>query len=147
MDLDFLESMVGEVVEESPYRDIWVVAEKEGDALAPVVLGMLGQSRQLSDSLGVYVKAVFLGESAEELRQGLLRLKERGNNANGKQHLRRGKVVDIVGAKGGVGTTTIAVNLAASLARAHVVSLYPYNSPIFDERRKSGLNCPHITAV
>ena len=72
MDLDFLESMVGEAVEESPYRDIWVVVEKEGEALAPVVLEMLGQARQLSDSLGVYVKAVFLGESTEELRQELV---------------------------------------------------------------------------
>jgi electron transfer flavoprotein alpha subunit len=72
MDLDFLESMMGEVEEESPYRDIWVVAEKEGDGLAPVVLEALGQARQLSDSLGVYVKAVFLGESPEELRQELI---------------------------------------------------------------------------
>ncbi len=72
MDLDFLESMVGEAVEESPYRGIWVVAEKEGEALAPVVLEMLGKARQLSDSLGVYVKAVFLGESTEELRQELV---------------------------------------------------------------------------
>ena len=72
MDLDFLESMMGEVEEESPYRDIWVVAEKEGDALAPVVLEMLGKARQLSDSLGVYVKAVFLGGSTEGLRQGLI---------------------------------------------------------------------------
>jgi electron transfer flavoprotein alpha subunit len=72
MDLDFLESMMGEVEEESPYRDIWVVAEKEGDGLAPVSLEMLGQARQLSDSLGVYVKAVFLGESPEELRQELI---------------------------------------------------------------------------
>ena len=43
MDLDFLESMVGEVVEESPYRNIWVVVEKEGDALTPVALEMLGK--------------------------------------------------------------------------------------------------------
>jgi electron transfer flavoprotein alpha subunit len=72
MDLDFLESMMGEVEEESPYRDIWMVAEKEGDTLASVVLEMLGQARQLSDSLGVYVKAIFLGESTEELRQELV---------------------------------------------------------------------------
>jgi electron transfer flavoprotein alpha subunit len=72
MDLDFLESMMGEAEEETLYRDIWVVAEKEGDALAPVVLEMLGQARQLSDSLGVYVKAVFLGESTEGLRQELV---------------------------------------------------------------------------
>jgi electron transfer flavoprotein alpha subunit len=72
MDLDFLESMMGEAEEESPYRDIWVVAEKRDDVLVPVVLEMLGQARQLSDSLGVYVKAVFLGESTEGLRQELV---------------------------------------------------------------------------
>jgi electron transfer flavoprotein alpha subunit len=72
MDLDFLESIMGEVEEESPYRDIWVVAEKEGDGLAPVSLEMLGQARQLSDSLGVYVNAIFLGESPEELGQELV---------------------------------------------------------------------------
>jgi electron transfer flavoprotein alpha subunit len=72
MDLDFLESMMGEAVEESPYRGIWVVAEKRDDVLVPVVLEMLGQARQLSDSLGVYVKAVFLGESTEGLRQELV---------------------------------------------------------------------------
>jgi len=72
MDLDFLESMVGEVVEESPYRNIWVVVEKEGDALTPVALEMLGKARQLADSLGVYVKAILLGESTEELWQKLV---------------------------------------------------------------------------
>jgi len=72
VDLDFLESMVGEAVEESPYRDTWVVVEKEGEALALVVLEMLGKARQLSDSLGVYVKAVFLGESTEKLRQEII---------------------------------------------------------------------------
>ena len=72
MDLDFLESMMGEVEEESPYRDIWVVIEKEDDALTPVALEMLGQARQLSDSLGVYVKVVLLGESTEKLRQELV---------------------------------------------------------------------------
>lgn len=72
MDLDFLESMLGEAEEESPYRDIWVVAEKEGDAIAPVVLEMLGRARQLADRLGVYVKAVLLGEGPEALRQELI---------------------------------------------------------------------------
>ena len=72
MDLDFLESMMGEVEEESPYRDIWVVIEKEDDALTPLALEMLGQARQLSDSLGVYVKVVLLGESTEKLRQELV---------------------------------------------------------------------------
>ena len=53
----------------------------------------------------------------EEVKQALLRLKERRGRPSGEQVVRRGKIVDVVGAKGGVGTTTIAVNLAASLAR------------------------------
>lgn len=53
----------------------------------------------------------------EEVKQALLRLKERRRRPSGQQVVRRGKIVDVVGAKGGVGTTTIAVNLAASLAR------------------------------
>jgi pilus assembly protein CpaE len=72
----------------------------------------------LVQSMRAGVKEFFIQPiKEEELRQALLRLKERGNNADGKHRVRRGKVVDIVGAKGGVGTTTIAVNLAASVAR------------------------------
>ncbi len=52
----------------------------------------------------------------DEVMSALLKFKERRDSiklVEGKKH--RGKIIDVVGSKGGVGTTTIAVNLATSL--------------------------------
>jgi pilus assembly protein CpaE len=52
----------------------------------------------------------------EEVLEALVRLKERKEKSKSPEPGRRGKLIDVVGSKGGVGTTTIAVNLAVSLA-------------------------------
>jgi pilus assembly protein CpaE len=54
----------------------------------------------------------------EEVRAGLLKFKERQQNLQLNQGEKRGKVIDVIGSKGGVGTTTIAVNLATTLAES-----------------------------
>jgi len=76
MDLDYLQMLMGEeevVVEEEGegYRNIWVVAERVGDELAPVTLEMLNQAQQLASTLGAYVMAVLVGGD-ETLAQELI---------------------------------------------------------------------------
>ena len=55
--------------------------------------------------------------NAEEVRSALLKLKEGGSRASsGGERKRKGKIIQVIGSKGGVGVTTVAVNLAAALA-------------------------------
>jgi pilus assembly protein CpaE len=55
----------------------------------------------------------------EEVREAIKRLIERKEESEriGKKRDRKGKIINVIGSKGGVGTTTIAVNLAISLAK------------------------------
>ena len=52
----------------------------------------------------------------EEITQALLRYKERIDKAKTGKTEKAGRIVEVIGSKGGVGTTSIAVNLAVSLA-------------------------------
>jgi electron transfer flavoprotein alpha subunit len=64
MELDYLQALMGGTLEESPsapYRDIWVVAEIRGGALANITKEMLGRARELADLLGVHVATVLIG--------------------------------------------------------------------------------------
>ena len=54
----------------------------------------------------------------EEVRQALERFEERRGKSKGQSNAKKGLIINVTGAKGGVGTTTIAVNLAVSLAKA-----------------------------
>jgi len=52
----------------------------------------------------------------EEIKHALKGFKERKAKAEGAVSLKDGEIINIIGSKGGVGTTTVAVNLAVSLA-------------------------------
>jgi len=52
--------------------------------------------------------------SVEDVRMALWRFKERRRGQEGQHSVRQGRIINIFGAKGGVGTTSIAVNLAAA---------------------------------
>ena len=51
-----------------------------------------------------------------DVREALEAFKARTQAPNGKKPVKYGRMINVLGTKGGVGTTTIAVNLAASLA-------------------------------
>jgi len=66
----------------------------------------------------------------EEVIQALNNFKEQKNKLNDKHPTKTGKIINIIGSKGGVGTTTVAVNLAVSLLkkkRAESVALVDMN--------------------
>jgi len=55
----------------------------------------------------------------EEVREALLKFKERKESIKPRKDKKRsGKIIDVIGSKGGIGTTTIAVNLATDLKKS-----------------------------
>jgi pilus assembly protein CpaE len=52
--------------------------------------------------------------SPEEVRMALWRFKERRRGLDGLRAAKQGRIINVFGAKGGVGTTSVAVNLAAA---------------------------------
>jgi pilus assembly protein CpaE len=58
----------------------------------------------------------------EEVRAGLLKVKDRHGTLEQKRTDEKGKIIHLIGSKGGVGTTTIAVNLAACLCESSSTS-------------------------
>ena len=66
----------------------------------------------------------------KEVRQALEKLRERRDKTRIKEPVKIGQIIELLGSKGGVGTTTVAVNLAVSLAEmkgAHSVALIDRN--------------------
>jgi pilus assembly protein CpaE len=53
----------------------------------------------------------------EEVKQALKKFKKKIKRANRKNSPEIGQIITVVGSKGGIGTTTVAVNLAVNLAR------------------------------
>jgi len=52
----------------------------------------------------------------EEVRQALAKIMDRRHRHSSRKPVRQGKIIHVIGSKGGIGTTTVAVNLAASFA-------------------------------
>ena len=52
----------------------------------------------------------------QEVRQALENFREKREKIKQKEPVKTGQIIELIGSKGGVGTTTVAVNLAVSLA-------------------------------
>lgn len=79
MDLDDLAFLLGEDAAASgddavTYRNIWVVAERQGEGVSRVTRQVMGKARELADRLGARVEAVLPGDRAEAAAQLLVRL-------------------------------------------------------------------------
>jgi len=87
------------------------------DAVGEVFLASENtDSAVLMEAMRVGIKEILsLPLKEEEARQALERFKERRKSSKPKESTRFGRVIDVMGSKGGVGTTTIAVNLAVNL--------------------------------
>ena len=73
----------------------------------------------LIEALRMGVKEFFAQPlKTEEVKAALLKHKKHEQEEDKAKGIRKGKIINIVGSKGGIGTTTIAVNLAASLNQA-----------------------------
>lgn len=66
----------------------------------------------------------------QEVRRALERFKTRRKKSGHQENVKSGQIIDVIGSKGGVGATTIAVNLAVSIAetkKAQSVALVDMN--------------------
>ena len=114
-DLDLLQTMI----QQQGMEEIFLTAESADS-------GTLMQVMRLG------IKEFFTQPVDEkEVKNALARFKERKQAPSGKQLSKSGQVISIFGSKGGVGTTTVAVNLAISLAQgetAQSVALIDMNT-------------------
>jgi pilus assembly protein CpaE len=113
--------LILEIREKSP-QEFTLIQDAQASGMATEVF--LTSSRLEPDLL---IQALRLGVKeffsqpiqGEEVKAALLKFKEKkGKNELPERKKKKGKIVDVIGSKGGIGTTTVAVNLATSLAQS-----------------------------
>jgi pilus assembly protein CpaE len=90
----------------------------------------------LREALAVGAKGFFRQPiDKDEVKAALLAVREERQNIGQRKGSKKGKIIDVLGAKGGVGATTVAVNLAASMLElegVESVALVDVNEPFGD---------------
>lgn len=107
-------------IEEDPVRGFRIIKSIQGSsAIKEVFLTSARMEPEiLLQALREGVKEFFSQPiKREEVTSALLKFKERQETIHPREgRKKRGKLIHIIGSKGGVGTTTVAVNLATNLA-------------------------------
>ncbi len=103
---------IGSLLNAHPHLDVFYVSHQINNDI-------------LLAAMRVGIREFFTSPLDEnELRSGLLRFKERQTRTNVQEQSHQGSIINVIGAKGGVGTTTLAVNLADAFQRMdHIKSV------------------------
>jgi pilus assembly protein CpaE len=95
-----------------------LAALQNGEAEEVFLISETADPKVLMQAMRAGVKEFFIQPlDAAEIRAALERFKERHTQDAGRRKSKNGSIISVFGSKGGVGTTTVAVNLAVSLAQ------------------------------
>jgi pilus assembly protein CpaE len=95
-----------------------LTAVQSGDADELFLISASADPKILMQAMRTGVKEFFTQPlNAAEIREALVRFKERHVQADARIEAKSGSIISVFGSKGGVGTTTVAVNLAVSLSQ------------------------------
>jgi len=103
----------GDAAKEMAMIESLLQADKVGEVF---LTAAVAEPTVLMQAIRIGVKEFFSQPiKAEEIRQALHKFKERRKGSEFTAKSKNGEVITVFGSKGGVGTTTVAVNLAVSL--------------------------------